>query len=72
MARPKSLIPTVQRAHHIPHDVDEFFRAYYNDPATGKVEHGAMSSLVSRLLRQEMNRIKGEGSTSLQEISKNV
>lgn len=59
MARPRSLIPTVQRAHHIPQEVDDFFRVYFEDPINpGRIEHGKMSQLVSRLLRDEMNRIK--------------
>lgn len=54
MARPKRIQPTEEWHPLVDTDVALYFRTKYHDVMTGKVKKGALSALVNRLLRKEM------------------
>jgi len=58
MARPKRKEAVAQLNVYIPSELLEKIRILMVDPATGRVAHGSLSHLVTKLLRDWLNEQK--------------
>jgi len=60
MARPKPVIPKIEKTLYIPQDVALRMELELMSDLTGKIPHGAQSELVSRLLREHFAKLDAQ------------